>query len=1541
MPDSKVALPPEVARVSGLYRFIPQERFAEFGIDPEDVPLGTFPAEDHPPFLPDRFGGNAYGLGLYEQTALSPRQASLLESLDLDDPTQVAAKQRELNDVLKRLGLLIRYSNSGHPFYLIPAQFVAHFMVEVQARTDLIVDFLSNLLSRRLRESLKVCIVAMHHELLLPEIQTRMPHLDFKVLDSLPAFAGKHGPFAAVVMVGGPMEIAMAHRGRDRMQTPGGSADREAYGFFMAGHLWDMLEEDGEVLCLADRPLGGSNATCNVKFSSQGEYKRFLMFSHVYRTRRRYKSGKDLKLKVNLFDFHTYLSGLFVYHETVEGLLEGRSLAQVVPKEIDKLPYQDLPLTRGSAKKALAAWQRWFNPFFAIERQGTVLPDVQLREWESKYQREGEFPDTIMVLEGKRRRPSVSYSNIVSQLNRQRLAGCDQGLLAGYKDSFAYVHKVLDILDQARAGTLKGLPGLELSRLRKPFETVHRNQAHSDVLKLMEQASRLGQLESRLNPEGLVGRRTPVLANLEKLSLLGLAEGPLKQLYLIVLGHSTMVRVTFGKLPETTLQPLTDLSRYRSLQEGITIIRLFRLLSVAEAAAASITGLTDEQVGEMFALYDDAIRVITDPGLGWQDILNQQISRLGGVQAKSFRKMLKLFDLFEFIDSWRALEQAGPRLKEAMADYDLAKLERINRVVELSGQVRQFVERYYAGDSMSRPYFFRALLNCELHGTGRLLPRLGAAAGFTLLWICVHTSERRILNFNKLVEVGGEAELEKRLVKLRQALRDLKPSQLSPDWLSSMRGELADGGEAYILDSGIYLTLDKATGALTPRFVDVADSLGSLKQEMDHGLDQELNLVQDDTLQAMDQGLHWVQRFLAAQEQQTPRKEPGSPRMVKMARQESRLRRRLEDYLLGELFNLPLFAVNLKRLIQDCPRVMDRLLPRPSGHDHTEWSLRAAKMLSALQMRRLDLFQDMHKSHEAARAEFGPTAAGIVGVSPLQFQTLTASMTQLVSVYGGDGVAKLLMLAVLLAEAWGKEKAYRDLKSHPLVRGAGLEKARIEDLAFIIEHKDLFLRMLNGENTPLCLAPLVKRKDPVAVELIFLLSVIFTAASAEGRLTEDLLARFFWLLRRVRGLMSDGAPATSAHKSSIEEYATQHLALMHYHDIQKGDAPTTSLRHLLENTKLPEEGRDQLLQEGARQFGLERILRLRGLLYITWLDLELLHQQVPVVYIYRLKSLRSLGVTHFERDLYEGLRIRRGLNSLDQEQRDYLLLGLGAPANELGISDYAAAAERLTYSNQVKLMFLGLAAVRELKWDPPPDRISFAPLAEVMDRKFEMVNEAIIDLDLGALIQKPRILKSMQKAREGLRLNYDPASRELSLAISDPVSLDRKIEAVRKAKDVRKLKRLYHQELKKLKLTHYHTLDFGERLEKAFQENLARLGEEMMERTRNEMAEAYSLDELEKLFNRAWDEGLGIPLSRDRQQSLRDLYELNSERIRAAFLEKVSRQLAEVQSLSDLDALWAKVKKFMKSQERHLGQDFDLIVAQRFDRRAWELSQGN
>lgn len=1530
MPTIMAPSPPEVARFSGLYRFISPDRFEELGIDPEDVPLGTFPAEDHPPFLPDRFGGNAYGLGLFEQVVLPASEASLLESLDLGDPDQVARHHRTLNDIFKRLGLLIRFTRTGRPFYLIPRQFVAHFLVEVQALTDEIVSFLENLLSRRLAETLRVGLLAEDHELILPELQSRMPHLEFQVLESLHE-RESGDPLSAVVMVGDPVSFGLG-------SSPGEGSNglehrrREAYGYFVAGRLWDLLEDEGELIVFADRPLEGSRRNLTVRFASQGELKRFLLFSHVYRTYRRYRSGADTTLTVNRFDFEAFLAGLGLYHETAQGLLDGRNLARVSPQEIDRLPHQDLPLPRGSARRTLAAWQRWFGPFFYLRRQDSILPELQRREWEARYQIDGDFPDTFLVLQGVKRRPPVTLAQLESRLGRQRLAGCDRRLLAAYKDSFTYVRQVLDILEQIRQGRLEGMPGLELSRLRKPFESAQRHPQLADVLRLMELAPRLAQMEERLNPEGRLGPRTAVLANLEKLALMGLAEGPLMQLYLIVLGHSTMTRVTFGKLPETTLQPLTDLGRYTSLEEAVSLLRLYRLLSVAEAAAASAGGLTGRQVQELFALYDDAIRVVTDPRTTWEELLNARITHLGGVQAQATRRMLKLFNLFEFLDTWRELEAAGPRRKEAMADYQPDKLARLEEVVELCQLVRRFVGRFYPEGTTARPYFFRALLTCELHGSGRLLPHLGATAGFTLLWILVHASERRILNLNPLVEADSIAERQARLAMLREALLSLPLEELAPQRLARLRQQMARQGEAYLGDTGLYLVEDAATGALIPRFVDADGELARLEGDVARTLEEDLAAVPDARLAAMDRRLHEVGRFLAAQGRSR------DPRLAQMRRRRSRLVRRLESYLWSQLFHLPTFAANLERLVTHCPHLMARLLPHPVDSPHTARRLAAAHKLSALHHRRLELFQDMQQSHEMARAEFGPTAAGIVGVSPLQFQELTASLAQLVA--GQPRLERLLMLALLFYAPEDLPPVAGRARLAAVCARFNLGRHDRQHLAFLLEHHDRFRQVVCGEACLLGLKEVVERRDPPLTEALFLLSVITTAARREGLLSEDLLERFYELLRQVRELLHTRGTALQAQQHLLEEQARRNLAFEHYCEIQRGEAPTASLRHLLDTTRLPHRDRQELLRQGVLRAGLNRLLRLRQLWYIDWLDLMLLHQSVPVVYIYRLKGLRSMGPTHFERDLYEALRFYRGLETLPPGVKDYLLTALVDQDHPLYISGYSAAVGRLTYANQVRLLLLGLAAVRELDLQPQPRHLSFQPLARVMDRKFEMVNEAVTRLRPEILVHNRGLLKNLLTAREGLRLDWDPQRAILSLDIADPLRLGRKIEAVRRARTVGKLKRIYHRELKRLKLTHYHTLDYGQRLEAAFQENLARLGEEMVEKVRRRMARVTRPDRLEAIFLRAWEEGLELPLSPERQQTLRDLYEMNLERLRARLLAQIVSRLQQVDTPTALEELWEEVKQRLHQQRRYLGKDFELVVAERFDRRAVQLSHG-
>ena len=1536
MPGSSLVQPPEAARFSGLYRFIPPDTFAERGIDPEDVPLGTFPAENHPPFLPDRYGGNAYGLGLFEQSVLPVPQARLLESLDLENPGQVAAHYQQINQIFKRLGLLIRYSQLGTPFYLIPRQFVAHFLVEIQARVELICEFLSGQLSRRLRESLKVGLVTNDSELLLPELKARMPHLSFTVMSSLAELTRMEGTFEALIMVGDPREFALAGLHEDD-GAPKDREQREAYGFFMGGRLWDLLEEGGELVCLADRPLGSSRENLKVSFRHLGDFKRFLMFSHLYRTRRRYKSSEGMKLKINRFDFHAFLAGMGVYYETVEGLLDGRGLAQVEPGELDELPYQDLPLPRGSAPQLMSAWKRWLGPFFPRHEVAPDLPMAQKDHWQDLYDIDGKFPPTLVVFRGKRRAPGITLAQIQGSKEQRFAAGCSQNLLAGYRDTFAYVAKVLKLLVKIRDGQFKGIPGLELSRLRKPFESARRHGQLEDVFRLMELLPRWERLEMRLNPDNLLGRRTPVIANLEKLGLLGLDEGLLKQINLIVLGHSTLSRVTFGKLPKTSLRRITDPGLYRNLDEAVSVLRLYRLMSLAEAAAASATGLSSRQVEEMFALFDDALRVVSDPELDWEHVMDARISSLGGVRALAVRKMLKLFDLFDFLDNWRELEGAGAHEKEALADFDPRKFASAQQAIGLTRQVNRFVDRFYTDESAARPYFFRVLLNCEMHGTGRLLPRLGTAAGFTLLWICVHMSQRRVLNFNSLLDDPISGDLDTHLDKLRRALTGLLPNQLSPGWLAGLRQAMTAKSEVYVLDSGLYLTLDEETGALAPHFMDPRIALDQLESALEQHQGTPLEQVDSASLAAMDQNAHNVARFLTAQGMGPNVQSKDESDLAVLYNRHRDLDRRWEAFALRGILHLPSFAANLDRLVRHCPRLMDRLLPQPAESHATRRRLAAAAKLSAIANRSLEDFQDMMLSHEAARAEFGPATAGIVGVSPLQFGVLSDSLGQVLE--KKPGLERLMMLSVLLYPGQkGQIRQEAAPKDAPLIRFAELAPDEEPDLAFLMEHLRLFWGITSGEACLMALEDLAVKADPLLNEALFLLSVVTTAAQSEGLFSEDMLNRFFRLQQTARRLSQSELVRGQTWRDQIMEQARRYVGLGRYLEIQDFTQPGGGLSHFLETAELPETGRGELLGQGRLLTGLERLLRLRRLLFVSALDLLLMEHGSKVSYIYRLKGLHSMGETHFERDLYEARRIHHGLKHLGEEQEQFVLKSLTDPGWPLVILGFAQAAELLTYNNQMRLLLAGLAGARRFLADSPgPAALSFLPLAQVIERKFELANQAITSLKPEAILNAPKNLDRMLGAKEGLTFSLDPEKGTLSLDLTELTRFERKIEAVTRAKTPAKLKRLYHQELRKLKLTTHSTLDYQRRLDAAFSANLDRLAREMLERVRANMADQTDLDKLMRVFAEAWEEGLELPLGPDRQQILRDLLELNVERLRGYFLSRALARLADTKSLAELDKLWKQVKQRLVVRRRHLGKQFELTLARHFDQRAREL----
>jgi hypothetical protein len=109
------------------FEFIKPDEFEQLGIDKADIPPGTFAARRHPARLPSRFGGNAYGFGFYEiYNQLDTQEIRLLHSADPTNPARAKESYKEINSIYRKLGLLIRLSRHGNPYFLIPANLVSN-----------------------------------------------------------------------------------------------------------------------------------------------------------------------------------------------------------------------------------------------------------------------------------------------------------------------------------------------------------------------------------------------------------------------------------------------------------------------------------------------------------------------------------------------------------------------------------------------------------------------------------------------------------------------------------------------------------------------------------------------------------------------------------------------------------------------------------------------------------------------------------------------------------------------------------------------------------------------------------------------------------------------------------------------------------------------------------------------------------------------------------------------------------------------------------------------------------------------------------------------------------------------------------------------------------------------------------------------------------------------------------------------------------------------------------------------------------------------
>jgi len=376
-----------------------------------------------------------------------------------------------------------------------------------------------------------------------------------------------------------------------------------------------------------------------VTFKTVQEEKHFQLFTHIFKTRRKYPPrGKSLQ--VNAFDFQKYLSGLYVEQEVLDRLLEQRDLEGASLEEIKPLAYLNYPLQDEVSYDQQKVWPKLLSTYFHEIFLKPLIPDAVREEWRRRFTTVGYSPDYMLIYLGQKKPLGASLPALKNDVMESRLAGCPLTLTAEYRDSFDYLIRTLDVLKQIRSGSISNLPDIFMERLKQPLENKKRRYAGlNDVLKLMSKRARLEKIKSYLNPDNMEGGKTRVLKNLETLSLFGFSYGELREIFLTVVGHTAMGRILAGKMNKKALKPVSDLGRTHDTQQALNLLRYARLMSMAETLASRRTGMGQEQFAELFDLYESMVKVVTNRDMDWDRLMDEEISAMGGIHHMIVRKI--------------------------------------------------------------------------------------------------------------------------------------------------------------------------------------------------------------------------------------------------------------------------------------------------------------------------------------------------------------------------------------------------------------------------------------------------------------------------------------------------------------------------------------------------------------------------------------------------------------------------------------------------------------------------------------------------------------------------------------------------------------------------------------------------------------------------------------------------------------------------------------------------------------------------------------
>ena len=1562
-------LPKKTLWQEGPFQFINPDDYTELGIDPSSVPLGTFASFKHPSQLRSRFGGNAYGFGLFEDyDRLKPKEIERLHSINLENSDDIRVHYKELNEIYREIGLLIRFSSLGKRYYLIPVHLMSNSVIHIMAKVDEISKIVGFHKKKYLKEYHRIGVLCRPDDLILHELSFRLKEHNFIVLDSPKKLFNLHQKLDLIILTSDLYEIVLMEKFSPLAREAFSKRRLDQYCIHLLWKIRNLLKTEGEIFILADHFTAKTHKSVDLTFKTEKEEKNFLLFSHLFDTKKRY-TIKDHTATVNIFDLQKYLSAFYVEQEGIDLLLGGKTFEEISLDEIDDLPYintkfEDWPFFIDQEK----AWPRLLAPFFDEVFLKPVVPDPVKKEWRKRFSSKNYAPKYMIIYLGQKRAVKTTVADVKKDVVASNLGGCPIELVADYRDSFEYLIRTLKVLGgRLKRGSYQILPQVFIDRLKLPLESKSRRfSALNHVIKLTTKMNRLDKIRGYLNPDKIEGSKTKLFENLEALALFGFNHNELKEIILIALGHTALGRIISGKVTEKALKPVSDLARTYDPQQALNLLRYCRLMTLAETEAARDSELTHEQLQQLFELYESAVRVVVNQELDWDQLLDEKIASMGGIHNKIVQKILMMMNYFEFLDNWTELGQKGQMEKESLADYDGQKLARIENVIKLVNKMEQFEEMYLKFDPLQLPVFYRRFLEVEFYGTWHLFERMGSQNVFVLLWIAVNLARGEVVNFNPILSEVEAAEIEDRIKKVEEETSSINIERLDLAVLKQFSDQLNQEMISFIMGTGFQLKVHSKSQALEIAYKDISKDIDKLTVLSQKIAGQLISEIPTQSLKTVEMLFSNLETFF----QSHLRLVTGGGNKLRLPAKQKRWFREVEDLrsnlrsnFLDVMFRPESLYTDIDVLYYNAPFLLNFLLPEfmalkdldISGNIYltspvTDYIITATRKFQALITHDKQSFYDTDFLHRLAQKEFGPMAAGIVGISELQLENLWKMIEGLKSNPDlFDALAKSFIFQDL-GRVPDLRKKYREEMNPADLAGTGalfVERAKIAEryhlnergkayLVFLVNNHSLFHHIVRGEIAFAALQSVIDHRDKDLFDAFLVLSFIMLSAIREDLILEDLAVRFFLIRAMCHKIIDEKTTFEEEMNKVFEDRGSLFCILEKYQDA--GLPEGTSLTECLESTEWKDGDRAKIFRAGRMIFATERLLRLRGIRYVEFQDLVNLILKVPLKYIHKKRSFHNVGYATFEKEVYEALRIYKILQSWAEPVRHFILDQL--IGDKVRIFGYEKISGFLSYENQIKLLLLGLLGINKIRSNDDPISLNFLGMSQEIEKRYEAVNDCLNNLDTQKLSEEGYQLTHLFSAKTGILLRKGPFPNLLSVEFHDSISISRKISYLSSINDLEQLKNYFHYSLRSLRKYPFYTEDYERRLEKGFEKRMVEITDMILNRTEKQIGLVKDFEDLHNLVNDLLDKSWDIGFSRDQKHRLNDFYEMRKDALKREKLTEIEGLLKNINDIDELKDYWRSIKWYLQKNRRFFGKEFEYFIAEKFDAVSARLNAG-